>query len=61
MVVAGAPPEIINLSPAELNDRVTALVTAGLDKKAAIAQVAREVGLPKREVYDAVLAGSRTP
>ena len=24
-------------------------------------QVAREVGLPKREVYDAVLAGSRTP
>jgi 16S rRNA (cytidine1402-2'-O)-methyltransferase len=61
VVVAGAPPEIINLSPAELNDRVTALVTAGLDKKAAIAQVAREVGLPKREVYDAVLAGSRTP
>lgn len=61
VVVAGAPPEVVNVGPTELFDRVTELIAAGLDKKTAISQVAREVGLPKREVYDAVLAGSRTP
>lgn len=61
VVVAGAPLEVVNVGPTELFDRVTELIAAGLDKKTAISQVAREVGLPKREVYDAVLAGSRTP
>lgn len=61
VVVAGAPAEVVSTTPTELNSRVQSLIAAGLDKKSAIAQVAREVGLPKREVYDAVLAGSATP
>lgn len=36
--------------------RVAELVTSGVDSKDAIAQVAKEAGVPKREVYDAVVA-----
>ena len=60
IVVAGAPAMSVDASPEQLNDRVRELMAEGIDKKAAIAAVAREVGLPKREVYDAVLAASRT-
>jgi len=40
---------------AEVADREA----AGTPRKAAIAAVAAESGLPKREVYNAVVAGSR--
>lgn len=47
---AGPAPE-----PAQLAARVRELVATGLTKKAAIAEVARVTGAPKREVYQAVL------
>jgi len=57
LVIAGAP---IDASPAVLSDadlvqRVRALLATGLDKKAAIAEVAAAVGRPKREVYQALI------
>lgn len=60
IVVSGASAAAVDVNPEQLNERVQALIGGGADKKSAIAQVAREVGLPKREVYDAVLAGGRT-
>ena len=39
--------------------RVEALEQGGLARKAAIAQVARTTGVPKREVYDAAVAARR--
>ncbi len=60
IVVAGAPVLSVDASPDQLNDRVQQLIGDGVDKKAAIVAVAREVGVPKREVYDAVLAAGRT-
>ncbi len=59
VVVAGAPTLAVDASPAQLNERVAELINDGADKKTAIAAVAREVGLPKREVYDAVLSAPR--
>ncbi len=59
VVVAGAPMLAVDASPAQLNERVAELINGGADKKTAIAAVAREVGLPKREVYDAVLSAPR--
>ena len=38
---------------------VAAREAAGMPRKAAIAAVAAESGLPKREVYNAVVAGGR--
>jgi 16S rRNA (cytidine1402-2'-O)-methyltransferase len=35
---------------------VKAREAAGLDRKAALSDVARSAGVPRREVYDAVLA-----
>ena len=58
VVVAGSAPETVAATPAELNGRVQVLIGEGVDKKSAIAQIAREVGVPKRQVYDAVLAQS---
>lgn len=60
IVVAGAPVLSVDASPDQLNDRVQQLIGDGVDKKSAIVAVAREVGVPKREVYDAVLAAGRT-
>ena len=60
IVVAGAPVMSVDASPDQLNDRVQQLIGDGVDKKSAIVAVAREVGVPKREVYDAVLAAGRT-
>ncbi len=59
VVVAGAPTLAVDASPAQLNERVAELINDGADKKTAIAAVAREVGFPKREVYDAVLSAPR--
>jgi 16S rRNA (cytidine1402-2'-O)-methyltransferase len=58
IVVAGAQPR--RADPADSGPqaaaRVAALEQAGTPRKAAIAEVARELGLRKREVYDALLA-----
>jgi 16S rRNA (cytidine1402-2'-O)-methyltransferase len=57
VVVAGAPaPGPQDLGPAELVRRVAAREEAGERRKEAIAAVAAEAGLPKREVFDAVVA-----
>lgn len=59
LVVGGAPP-----APApdisDLAAEVAAAVAAGVDRKAAIADVARRHGVPKREVYDAVVRSGPT-
>jgi 16S rRNA (cytidine1402-2'-O)-methyltransferase len=57
LVIAGAaakPPA--DVSDAELADLVRDLVADGVDRKAAITDVATRSGRPRREVYDAVVA-----
>jgi len=59
LVLAGAPEPTVDpadLDPAALAERVAAMEAAGTDRKQAIAEVARYLGIPKREVYDAVVA-----
>ncbi|MFF1444674.1 16S rRNA (cytidine(1402)-2'-O)-methyltransferase [Streptomyces sp. NPDC058295] len=61
VVVTGAPergPE--ELDAAELVRRVRVREEAGERRKEAIAAVAAEAGLPKREVFDAVVAAKNT-
>ncbi|WP_329566953.1 16S rRNA (cytidine(1402)-2'-O)-methyltransferase [Kitasatospora sp. NBC_01266] len=62
VVVAGAPPAApAQLTPAELAERVAAREAAGERRKEAIAAVALALGLPKREVFDAVVAVKHAP
>ena len=67
LVVAGASPaEAAGVDPAELARLVGAREQAGEPRKAAIAAVAAAAGLPKRQVFDAVVAakvagGSQPP
>jgi 16S rRNA (cytidine1402-2'-O)-methyltransferase len=56
LVVGGAPQRVTEADPAALAAAVAAREQAGTDRKAAIAEVAREAGLPKRLVYAAVVA-----
>ena len=56
VVVAGAEPAAPVAGPAELAERVAAREAAGQRRKEAIAEVAREAGVPKRAVFDAVVA-----
>ena len=56
LIVAGAPEEIPETASTEdALDRVNALIETGLSRKDAIKQAAKELGLPKNAVYDAVL------
>lgn len=58
LVVGGAPAPSVDpgeVGPAELAAMVAALEADGRDRKAAIAAVAQDLGLPKREVYAAVV------
>ncbi|MFF4379181.1 16S rRNA (cytidine(1402)-2'-O)-methyltransferase [Kitasatospora sp. NPDC001547] len=60
VVVAGAPPAAPQaLTPAELARLVALREEAGERRKEAIAAVAVELSLPKREVFDAVVAAKR--
>lgn len=43
------------LPPAELARRVNALIEAGVDRKEAMSQVARDTGARRREVFDALI------
>lgn len=61
VVVRGAAaPEPGELDAAELRRRVAVREEAGERRKEAIAAVAREAGVPKRDVFDAVVAGKNT-
>jgi 16S rRNA (cytidine1402-2'-O)-methyltransferase len=60
LVVAGAVAAPAALSPAELAAEVAAEEAAGADRKEAIRAVVARTGLPRRAVYDAVIAG-KTP
>ena len=59
LVVGGAPVRAEPADPADLAAEVAVRETAGIPRKQAIADVARERGLPKRQVYDAVVASRR--
>jgi 16S rRNA (cytidine1402-2'-O)-methyltransferase len=54
IVVAGAP-RPPRADPADAAEEVAVRERAGTPRKVAIAEVAKELGLPKREVYDAVV------
>lgn len=56
IVVAGAPTLRMSTSLADAAALVAEREEAGADRKEAIAAVARETGLRKRDVYDAVVA-----
>jgi 16S rRNA (cytidine1402-2'-O)-methyltransferase len=57
VVVQGAPPVTAEQpAPEELARRVAVREEAGERRKEAIAAVAADAGLPKREVFDAVVA-----
>ncbi len=56
LVVAGAPAAQAVTTPAEAAAAVAEREEAGQPRKEAIAAVAREVGLTRRAVYDAVVA-----
>lgn len=60
VVVEGAPPSgPADVGPAELAALVAHRESAGQPRKEAIAAVAAECGLPKREVFDAVVAAKK--
>ncbi|WP_346621690.1 16S rRNA (cytidine(1402)-2'-O)-methyltransferase [Blastococcus montanus] len=56
LVVAGAPERAVELTPAELAAEVAAEEAAGATRKDAIRAVMERTGLPRRTVYDAVVA-----
>ncbi|MGY1732989.1 16S rRNA (cytidine(1402)-2'-O)-methyltransferase [Geodermatophilus sp. SYSU D01045] len=56
LVVAGATPEPVSLSAAELAALVAGEEAAGATRKDAIRAVVTRTGLPRRTVYDAVVA-----
>jgi 16S rRNA (cytidine1402-2'-O)-methyltransferase len=59
LVVGGAPERPVAGTPAELAAEVATREAAGVARKEAIAEVAREHRVPKRVVYDAVVAARR--
>jgi len=60
LVVGGAPAAGGTVGAAELAADVATREAAGAARKDAIAEVARERGVPKRSVYDAVVAAKRS-
>jgi 16S rRNA (cytidine1402-2'-O)-methyltransferase len=56
LVVAGAAPVVAEFSPAQLAAEVAAEEAAGASRKDAIRAVVVRTGLPRRAVYDAVVA-----
>jgi 16S rRNA (cytidine1402-2'-O)-methyltransferase len=59
VVVAGAPAVVTVAEPAELAAEVAEREAAGEPRKEAIAAVAAAAGVPKRTVFDAVVAAKR--
>ena len=60
LVVAGATPAPVELSAGELADAVAEEEAAGATRKDAIRAVVVRTGLPRRTVYDAVVAAKAT-
>jgi 16S rRNA (cytidine1402-2'-O)-methyltransferase len=56
IVVGGSPEQPASVSPDEAAAMVAECEAAGMSRKEAIAAIAKECGLPKREVYAAVVA-----
>jgi 16S rRNA (cytidine1402-2'-O)-methyltransferase len=56
LVVGGAREQAVDMDPAALAAEVAAEVAAGATRKDAIRAVVVRTGLPRRTVYDAVLA-----
>ncbi|HUR51702.1 MAG TPA: 16S rRNA (cytidine(1402)-2'-O)-methyltransferase [Mycobacteriales bacterium] len=56
VVVEGAAEQAVESTPAELAQLVAVREQSGEPRKEAVAGVARELGVPRREVYDAVVA-----
>ena len=62
LVVEGrTTPQLASADPATLADEVARRVEAGADRKEALTEVATEAGVPRRAVYDAVVAAKRAP
>ena len=61
LVVAGAPARAVAVDAVRLAEEVAAREAAGQARKEAIAEVARERGVPKRDVFDAVVASKPRP
>jgi 16S rRNA (cytidine1402-2'-O)-methyltransferase len=61
VVVEGAAPATAEVDPAALAGAVAEREVAGRARKDAIAEIARERGVPKRAVFDAVVAAKHTP
>ena len=60
IVVAGRDASsAIELTPETYVREVEARVAAGTDRKEAVSEVAKALGVPRREVYDAVVAAKR--
>ncbi|SDJ05330.1 16S rRNA (cytidine1402-2'-O)-methyltransferase [Frankineae bacterium MT45] len=60
LVVAGATPLAAELTPQQLADEVALRESAGQPRKEAIAAVAKERGVAKRTVFDAVVEAKRS-
>ena len=56
MVISGAPVGEKEISQSELVMKVQKLESVGMDRKEAISAVAKELDIPKREVFDAMIA-----
>ena len=59
LVVAGAVAAVPTADPQQWVTGVQQLVDSGVDRREAIGRIARSVGAPRREVYDAVVAARR--
>jgi 16S rRNA (cytidine1402-2'-O)-methyltransferase len=55
IVLEGAGPVAATPTTAELAERARRLMSEGVERRAALAQVARAAGVPKRVVFDALL------
>ena len=61
LVVGGAPEGQAEVPPEELARRAIRLMAAGMDRKEALGEVARAAGVPKREVFDALVEEKDDP
>ena len=61
IVLAGLPEDIAReLTPELFVAEVEARIAAGTDRKEAVGEVAKALGVPRRDVYDAVVAAKRS-
>lgn len=56
LVVAGSPPKTETAEPADLAAAVGELIERGVDRKTAMSQTARRFDVPRRAVFDALVA-----